>query len=192
LYNSYTLNTPSHFIIHAAIAKRAKNPKLVRSAFLWGAVAPDIPLTLLSILGGLYFRNQGLTSREAARLMFDTLYFHNPWWLSAHHLFHAPLLLGCYALLLYPLRAKRWARWLLWFVAGCGLHTFVDILTHYDDGPLVFFPLNWKYRFHSISYWDRRHGGDWFAWLELALDIFLLGYLLIPWLIRRLEVKGKR
>lgn len=45
------MNTPSHFIIQAALAKSAAHPKLVRSAFLWGAVAPDIPLYLLSIFG---------------------------------------------------------------------------------------------------------------------------------------------
>jgi Zinc dependent phospholipase C len=183
------LNTPSHFIIHAALAKRVSNPKLIRSAFLWGAVAPDFPLMLLSIGGGFYFRNQGMNSREAAHLMFDRLYFHNPWWISVHHLLHAPFLLLLYALVLYPLRKYRVAYWLLWFVAGCGLHTFVDILTHYDDGPLVFFPLNWTFRVHSISYWDPRHGGAWFGWLELALDLFLLGYLIIPWLAKKFKAR---
>jgi membrane-bound metal-dependent hydrolase YbcI (DUF457 family) len=186
------VNTPSHFIIHAALAKRAKNPNLVRSAFLWGAVAPDIPLVLLSMISPLYFRSQGMPMSESMPYIFDTLYFSNPWWISAHHLFHAPFLLALYALFLYPLREKRWAKWLLWFVAGCALHTLVDILTHYDDGPLVFFPLNWSYRFHSISYWDRRHGGSWFAWLELALDVFLLGYLLIPWLGRKLKTRKSK
>jgi membrane-bound metal-dependent hydrolase YbcI (DUF457 family) len=182
------VNTPSHFLIHAAIAKRAKNPNLVKSAFLWGAVAPDIPLYLLSILGGLYFRSTGMTTREAANHMFDKLYFSDPGWIWAHHLFHGPLLLIAYALVLYPLRKNRVAYWSLWFVAGCALHTTIDILTHYNDGPLVFFPLNWSFRIQSISYWDPRHGGAWFGPLELALDLFLLGYLLIPWLKNR----GKR
>ncbi len=186
------MNTPSHFIIHAAIAKGAKNPNLVRSAFLWGAITPDFPLVLLSIFGGIYFRNTGMTAREAANHMFDKLYFSDPGWITAHHLFHAPLLLIAYVLILYTLRKRRVAYWLLWFVAGCGLHSLVDILTHYDDGPLVFFPLNWTYRFHSISYWDPRHGGAWFAPLELALNLFLLGYLIIPWLKNRGKRKEKR
>jgi membrane-bound metal-dependent hydrolase YbcI (DUF457 family) len=181
------VNTPSHFIIHAALAKRANNPKLIRSAFLWGAVAPDIPLTTLAVLSPLYFRNQGMPLSEAMPYIFDTLYFKNPWWILAHHLLHAPLLILLYALVLYPLRKHRVAYWLLWFVAGCTLHTLVDIATHYDDGPLIFFPLNWNYRFHSISYWDRRHGGEWFMWLELALNLFLLGYLLIPWLAKKVK-----
>jgi membrane-bound metal-dependent hydrolase YbcI (DUF457 family) len=182
------VNTPSHLIIHAALAKRANNPRLIRSAFLWGAVAPDIPLTTLAILSPLYLRVQGMPFNESMPYIFETLYFKNPWWISAHHLFHAPLLLLLYALILYPLRKHRVAYWLLWFVVGCALHSFVDILTHYNDGPLVLFPLNWTFRVYSVSYWDREHGGAWFRWLELALDFFLLGYLLIPWLKNR----GKR
>jgi hypothetical protein len=156
---------------------------------LWGAITPDFPLVLLSIFGGMYFRSTGMTTREAANHMFEKLYFSDPGWISAHHLFHAPFLLAAYTLILYPLRKHRVAYWLLWFVAGCSLHSLVDILTHYDDGPLVFFPLNWTYRFHSISYWDRKHGGAWFGWLELALNIVLLSYLLIPWLVKKLKTR---
>lgn len=181
------MNTPSHWLIHAAIAKRADNPNLVRSAFLWGAIAPDIPLTLLSIISPLYFRAGGMPLSEAMPYIFDTLYFKNPWWILVHHLFHAPLLLLLYTLVLYPLRKNPVAYWLLWFVAGCTLHTLVDIATHYNDGPLVFFPLNWTFRVYSISYWDRAHGGAWFMWLELALDLFLLGYLIVPWLVRKVK-----
>ena len=179
------MNTPSHWLIHAAIAKRARNSKLVRSAFLWGAVAPDIPLTLLSIISPLYFRSQGMPFSETMPYIFDTLYFKNPWWILAHHVLHAPILLGVYALVFYLFRQNRVAYWLLWFVTGCTLHTFVDIATHYNDGPLVFFPLNWTYRVYSISYWDRAHGGAWFMWLELALNIFLIIYVVGPWVKRR-------
>jgi membrane-bound metal-dependent hydrolase YbcI (DUF457 family) len=185
------VNTPSHWLIHTAIAKRANNPKLIRSAFLWGAIAPDIALTLLSILSPLYFRTQGMPFSEAMPYIFDTLYFKNPSWISAHHLLHAPLLLLLYAAILYPLRNNRIAYWLLWFVAGCALHSLIDILTHYDDGPLLFFPINWTYRFHSFSYWDPKHGGRWFAPLELALNLFLLGYLVIPWLRKRVKRKKR-
>lgn len=155
--------------------------------FLWGAVTPDIPLTTLSIVSPLYFRTQGMSLSESMSYIFETLYFQNPWWILAHHLFHAPLLLLLYALVLYPLRRHRVAYWLLWCVAGCGLHTFIDILTHYDDGPLVLFPFNWTFRVYSISYWDREHGGAWFMWLELALNLVLLGYLIVPWLVKKVK-----
>lgn len=179
------MNTPSHWLIHATIARRVNNPKLVRKAFLWGAVAPDIPLLLMSLSGALYFRLRNVPLDESMPYMFDRLYFNHPFWITGHHVFHAPLLLGLYALVLYPQRQSPWAQWLLWFIAGCALHTLVDILTHYNDGPLVFFPLNWHFRVQSISYWDPEHGSRWFAPLELALDLFLLGYLLVPWIKRK-------
>ncbi|MEZ4675136.1 MAG: hypothetical protein R2932_12925 [Caldilineaceae bacterium] len=28
-------------------------------------------------------------------------------------------------------------------------HTAIDIPLHYDDGPLLLFPFDWKTRFHS-------------------------------------------
>ena len=43
---------------------------------------------------------------------------------------------------------------------ACLLHSFVDIVTHHDDGPVLFWPLNWHFRFPSpISYWDNAHFG---------------------------------
>ena len=54
----------------------------------------------------------------------------------------------------------RWGPALFWFAAACMLHTLIDIPLHYDDGPLVFYPLNWQARFYSpVSYWDPRRYG---------------------------------
>ena len=75
---------------------------------------------------------------------------------------------------------------LLWFALGCGLHSCVDILTHYDDGPLLFFPFNWRYRFASpISYWDPRHYANIIAPLEHLMDLFFIGYLVAQWRRKR-------
>ena len=50
--------------------------------------------------------------------------------------------------------------WRSWFLGSCLLHTLVDIPVHHDDGPLIFWPFNWTYRFASpISYWDPAHYG---------------------------------
>ena len=183
------MNTPSHFIIQAAVAKRAANPELVRSAFLWGAVAPDIPLYLLSVGGGLYFRLTGMSTREAAEHMFDDLFFQDPFWMAAHNLLHSPtmlaLLLGGWWL------AKRmtghpWG-WLKWFLLGCAAHTLLDIPVHHNDGPLLFFPFEWQTRFNSpVSYWDPDYYGTIFVWFELVLDGVLVGYLMTPWVKKQL------
>ena len=72
-------------------------------------------------------------------------------------------------------------RWLRWFLAACLLHSFVDVLTHVDDGPLLFFPFEWTIRFESpVSYWDSRHYGTQFAVFELTLDVLLIAYLCLP------------
>ena len=53
------MNTPSHLIINAALRKRvtANGPlQIPGSAFLLGAVLPDVPLTLLWIGSYLFER----------------------------------------------------------------------------------------------------------------------------------------
>lgn len=54
-----TVNTPSHLIINAALRKRATRSgdvTIPRSAFLLGAVLPDIPLWLLWLGAYGYYR----------------------------------------------------------------------------------------------------------------------------------------
>jgi hypothetical protein len=81
--------------------------------------------------------------------------------------------------------------WWFWFAAGCLIHTALDIPTHQNDGPLLFFPLEWSVRFQSpLSYWDPRFFGREFAVVELLLDLVLLVYLFGPRLWRRLRRGG--
>ena len=65
------------------------------------------------------------------------------------------------------------------------LHSVVDVLTHHDDGPLLFFPFSWTIRFYSpISYWDPAHFGRPFAIFELVFDLVLVLYLFYPAVMR--------
>ena len=184
------MNTPSHFILQAALAKRYKIVK--RNAFLWGAVAPDVPLYLLSVLGALYFWLRGTPPREALPYMFDTLFYDNPFWIASHNMLHSPTMLLLLAGGWWLARrvGGRSFAWFIWLIAGCAVHTLVDIPTHYNDGPLLFFPLEWTTRFSSpVSYWDPAHYGVQFTIFELSLDIALLVYLLAPWFRRRFKKK---
>jgi membrane-bound metal-dependent hydrolase YbcI (DUF457 family) len=176
------VNTPSHFIMTAAIRQRAGRAPIATRWFLLGAIAPDLALYALSLGGLLYYtRLQGWSAAASFHYVYDYLYFNNPWWISAHNLLHAPLIL-------LVLLALGWrARWrpggrghrLFWFAAACALHSAVDIATHFNDGPLLLFPLEWHTRFASpLSYWDPRHFGRQFAVFELLLDGGLLLYLL--------------
>ena len=188
------MNTPSHFIINAALRKRAGPARIPGSAFLLGSVLPDLPLWLLWM--GLYGYERYVLGDQTMQAMdqhFDTLYFTNPLWITSYNLLHAPLLLLSALALLWRFRLQPATRggWWFWFAAGCLVHSAIDIPTHANDGPLLFFPLEWTTRFHSpISYWDPRHYGRQFTIFELGLDLVLLAYLGIPWVVRRLRARG--
>ena len=177
------MNTPSHFLMTAALRRAWKKPPPA-SACLLGSVAPDIALYLLSLGGALHFRYLLGWSAEATwRQLFDILYFHNPYWIAAHNLLHSPTVLVTGLVVLWRLHGLPQAprRWLRWFLAACLLHSLVDVLTHVDDGPLLFFPFEWTVRFESpVSYWDSRHYGNQFAVFELTLDAILMAYLCLP------------
>jgi membrane-bound metal-dependent hydrolase YbcI (DUF457 family) len=176
------MNTPSHFIMTAALDKALPRVPIVKRAFLLGSVVPDLPLWLLSIGGLVYYHLlQGLTMAETTRLMFDNLYFHDPFWIACHNSLHSPvmLLLGVSAVWRSRRNIESGSRWWFWFFMACLFHSAIDILTHHDDGPLLFFPLNWTVRFYSpVSYWDPNHFGNQFQLFELLLDSALLIYLL--------------
>lgn len=176
------MNTPSHFLMTAALDKALPRVPIHRQAFLLGSVAPDIALWLLSMGAMVYYHFiLGWSRQEAFDLMFDTLYFHNPFWIAFHNLLHAPilLLLGIGLVWKKQRNIGSSSRFLFWFLLACLFHSGVDILTHVDDGPVVFFPFNWTARFpSSVSYWDPRHYGREFGLFSATLDSLLALYLL--------------
>ena len=163
-------------------------------AFLLGAVLPDLPFFMFTIMGSIYYTWVAPvpTGESPMVYMHFTLYFTDPLWLATHNFFHAPLILMVIGLLGYwgvhTIRdsSSRWGLFLLWFVLGVALHSFIDIFTHAADGPLLLFPLNWTLRFNSpVSYWDPEHYGLIFVSLEHLLDFALLVYLSNAWWKRR-------
>ncbi len=188
------MNTPSHWIMTAALDKAFPRVPIVKSAFLFGSIAPDIALWLLSIGSLIYYQLiLGWTAEAAGRLMFDELFFHNPVWITLHNCLHSPVMLFIGLAMVWKKRRNinSRARCLFWFLIACLFHSGVDILTHVDDGPLLFFPFDWETRFHSpISYWNPNYYGREFQRFELALNSILLAYLLKDWVyqcIRQLK-----
>jgi membrane-bound metal-dependent hydrolase YbcI (DUF457 family) len=182
------MNTPSHLIMTAAVRQAAPRAPIRTGAFLAGSIAPDLALYALSLGSMGYYRLiKGWSGEASFRHVFDVLYFTNRWWIAAHNLLHAPLVLLAVLALTWRCRAAFGSRahWLFWFAAACLFHSAVDIATHYDDGPLVLFPFNWSLRVHSpVSYWDPRHYGALFGMFELGLDLVLLAFLLRPRVLR--------
>lgn len=178
------MNTPSHFIMTAAARKALPKVPMVRSAVWLGSIAPDIPLYLISFGAYVYFTKVlSWTPRAAFNHMYDTLYFEDPWWIGCHNFLHSPVVLVTALLILRAVKkSSDLVNWLQWFCAACLLHAFVDIATHYDDGPVLLWPLSQTLRFYSpISYWDANHFGRQFAVFELIFDAALVAYLLITW-----------
>lgn len=174
------MQTYSHFLITAVAGERLRGRIRVRlKPFLAGSVVPDLPLLLLTLWYAVWRDRLGAGDEFIFGPTFDRLYFEDPVWIVLTSLFHAPVLLlamiglGAWA----RSRGRPWGGWLLWFGLGCALHTLLDIPTHRGDGPLLFFPLEWGFRFESpISYWDPAYGGRTVALVEHGLDLAIVGY----------------
>ena len=189
------MRTYSHFLITAALRKLCPSLPIKRSAVYLGSVAPDLPLLAMSVGGYVYFHYYlAWESRDTFRHLFDVLFFNDPFWIASHHFLQAPFILVAAIVTFWRVIGKREVleSWWFWFFFACMIHAVVDILTHNDDGPLVFFPLDWTYRFASpVSYWDRDHYAEAFTAFENVLDIGLLAYLVLPvalgWIARRFK-----
>lgn len=177
------MQTYSH-VLMAALAQnklKKRGVSVHTKAILLGSFMPDVPLTLLTI--GFFIYHRWLFPPPGNEFLFgpqyDNLYFYDPLWISSHSLFHSPLMIAWWLMLGYVgLRhQKKWGRILFWFAIGCAAHSLVDILTHYDDGPLLFYPFDWTTRFSSpVSYWDPAHYGQWFAPVEHGLGLGIIIY----------------
>lgn len=194
------MQTYSHLLIAAILRRPLANrenhlatkpnrtPSFQSSAFLFGAVLPDLPLIITTLvclmldkLGGVSLKApDSLVAGSYTQRLFNDWFFNNPWVIVEHNIFHSPtslvlLLLGFWWLWT---RGTPGASWLYWLMLGCLLHTACDIPVHHDDGPLVLFPFNWDYRYMSpISYWDPARYGRQFAMFEHLLDAVLIGCL---------------
>ena len=188
------MRTLSHLLVTAGLGDRlqGRGAPVHLKAFLAGSVLPDLALALLTV--GYVIVNTGARLRGAEGLMdsYHALYFNNPLWIVSHNLFHAPFVTAVLFLVgvLAERRGLRWGPALRWLALGLALHSAVDILTHHDDGPLIFFPFDWRYRFPSpVSYWDRAYYGGMFTVFEYGLDLLVVAYFALKgarkWLDRK-------
>ena len=171
------MNTPTHALINWSVAKGIAGDSFPASAVLLGSIAPDIPLYLLSFGGAAWFRWwEGWQWNDIGKHMYGYLFYNDPIWISLHNFLHSPLMLVILLAIVFAVkgRADFLGSWWTWFFASCMLHTLVDIPVHHDDGPLVFWPLNWTYRFPSpVSYWDHDHHAAFMVPAEFGLAALL-------------------
>lgn len=203
------MQTYSHLLIAAVLrkplqkrlqitAKSERIPCFKGSAFVFGAVLPDLPLIITTLVCIVIDKLNGLalpgpdteSAGSVTKRLFNDWYFNNPWVITEHNLFHSPTSLLLLLIIiggLWKAGVKRFTPWIFWLVIGCFLHTSCDIPVHHDDGPLLFFPFNWDIRYLSpLSYWDPAHHGRQFAVFEHLLDLLLIGILIRQfWLWRK-------
>ena len=178
------MQTPTHFLIAGALAVPARRHLIGNTpALLLGAVLPDIPFALLTLWGLFYYRWIAPLPQPGVIMEYlhFTLYFTDPIWIAGHNFFHSLVVDGLlFAVGLWGWRHRqRWGVPLTWLATSMLLHVTIDIFTHHSDGPLIWWPVNWSYRFASpISYWEVAYGGATFARAELILNVLLSTYLL--------------
>ncbi len=194
------MQTYSHLFIAAILRKPLSRrfhlqtnkgvPEFRGSAFLFGAVLPDLPLIITTLVCMVIDKLNGLSvpdpdtviNGSVTMRLFRDWYFNNPWVIAEHNLFHSPtsliIMLGI-TWWLYSKGKQRYTPWCFWLLISCALHTSCDILVHHDDGPLLFFPFNWDIRYFSpLSYWDPSYYGKQFVIFEHLLDLILIAILL--------------
>ncbi len=184
---SHLLSTAllDHYIPEGHIPKHT-------TGFLIGSVLPDVSFIVLTLIYEIYYQwlappPTNSYSSVMEYLHFD-LFFNDPIWIIGHNTFHSLIINASLLLVGYiALRHKRkWGVLLFWISMGMLIHTFIDIFTHTSDGPLLFFPLNWSYRFTSpVSYWETDHFGAIFIVIEYSINALILGYFLMRWWKKR-------
>ncbi len=196
------MQTQSHFLltaIGADIYKQRSPIAVDKRALFIGSVLPDVPFWLLTIFGELYFLyvaplpgvGRGATPMQIMQYLHFDRFFSDPLWIISHNFFHSLLIntlligTGYWA---YK-NAQRWGLILFWLAISMQLHTLIDIVTHSSDGPLIFFPVNWTYRFQSpISYWESTAYGVLFMIFEYLLDAVIVIYFIVQ---RRRNLRQK-
>ena len=192
------MHTYSHLIqtawLRHALLRRGW---VVPRAFLVGSFMPDVPLLLLTLARLVAVWRSDAPDKRLFGHEYDALYFGDPLWIIGHSAMHAPILIAAGILAGFALGrwgpSERW-RSFRWFWTSCGIHSFLDILTHTYDGPLVLFPFDWCLRFESpISYWDPRHYGGIVMAVEHGLDLLAACALLwFGWSRFRLRLQSRR
>lgn len=164
------MKTPTHFIINYVLAKRLGWSRKDRLAFCIGGVAPDFPVILVFILVMGFEYLFGFGNAQYALTLFQQKYENDSILIVAHNFLHAPLSIAM-LLLISLLNSKRKGNSLFLFFLGCALHSFIDIYTHVNDGPLMLWPFDWETRFASpVSHWDSNQYG----YLCLLFEVLLI------------------
>lgn len=157
------MNTPAH-LAASVLVWRDEPGWGAAAAVAAGAILPDAPM-----FG--FYAYQRLVVGSSEREIWSTLYFQDSWQLFFDVFNSIPLML-----VVIGLSTLCGARWGALLGASALLHLCFDLPLHHDDAHRHFLPLT-EWRFASpVSYWDPKHFGFIFVWLELAFGIGASSY----------------
>lgn len=136
---------------HAAWVRLALRTSAGRPWAVAGAVAPDLPATVLT--GAFLAINRGIKNLP------DGVYERSPW-REVHRSTHS--LLAPAVIAAFPTRRGRT------FAAGWATHLAIDYLTHHDDAWSPLWPLTETRWAAPVSYWQVDHHARGFAALDAS------------------------
>ncbi len=162
------MKTPTHVAINYLLFSKLGVDNKYRKYFLLGGALPDIPICL--VFSGLLLVTGNVSETVDT---FRALYEGSAVMIGLHNVLHSPISLGI--LLLFSECSGSYKPAIKIFIAGCFTHSVIDIYTHVDDGPLMFWPFDLESRFTSrISHWDPNYSGQWVLMTEVGILLVTL------------------
>jgi hypothetical protein len=153
------VNTPAHIAINGFLLGRGPLARFAWSVSL-GALLPDVPML------AFYLYQRGWVELPD-RVIWSQTYF-LPQWQAFFNAFNSLPLIALAAVFAWRARRTAW----LACLASMALHCVADLALHNEDAHGHFWPFSdWHFR-SPISYWDPRHHGVFFVWLELGGSVF--------------------
>lgn len=177
------MKTPTHLLAGYIFSRATRMTALDTRCFIAGACLPDLPIIVCWPALGVYtVITGGGFDISRFREIADRLYFSDSALAHLHNLLHSPVSLALLILLtgiLFPDR-PRLRRCLVVALVGAVTHSVIDIVSHVDDGPLVFWPVEQSIRVRGLfSHWNPAYGGGWVTIAELigtcAAGVYLTG-----------------
>lgn len=166
------MKTPTHLLAGYVFTRVAGMTARDSRYFIAGACLPDLPIIVCwPAIAAFTAMTGGGFDVARFRAIADRLYFSDSAVSYLHNLLHSPvslLLLALLAGILFPDRS-RLRRCLVIALIGAATHSLIDIISHVEDGPLVFWPVEQSIRVRGLfSHWNPVHGGGWVTIAELA------------------------
>lgn len=173
------MKTPTHALLGYAVAHAMGWTSTKRYCAIVGAVMPDIPVIMAGIVSAVLTNAQnGAFAFAHFKTQMDLLYFSDPVLRVSHNFLHAPLNLALLAALAFVFLDARRRSPVLAFLAGAASHALLDIVSHVDDGPLLFWPFDAVTRLTGpFSHWQAGRGGLIVTVAECCL--FLVGLIIL-------------